>query len=236
MNLDVLVDWSAAPLPPSRRPSWLVLEPPPSAPARELLDDGAAAVAPPGEGDSDPPPASVEEEEPPRVEAILPPPSDRPLAVCAPPEPEASEECEALRAALVHAISAGVRARRHALVAAERDLVELATAMARQIIARELATAPALVVSWAREGVAALGQQDQVVVAVAPDVAALVPADAWASALDGLATLVVDRSLPPQGCEVRGRYGRVDVGVEARLASVIDALGGPRPVAPEEAP
>lgn len=234
MDPDVLVDWSAPPLPPSRRPSWLVLAPPPDAPATDLLDDGAAR--PPSQAlESDPPPPSSVEEPAPR-ETVLPPPSDRLIAVGAPPEPEASEECEALRAALVQAISAGVKARRHALAAAERDLVELATAIARQIIARELAAAPALIASWAREGVAALGQQDQVVVAVAPDVAELVPAGAWASALDGLAALVVDRGLPPRGCEVRGRYGRVDVGVEARLASVIDALGVAHPLATEEAP
>jgi flagellar biosynthesis/type III secretory pathway protein FliH len=149
----------------------------------------------------------------------LSPPSRRAVPFGA-PDPA---EIERLHAALIEAIAVGLRARREALAAAERDLVHLALAIAGKVVGREIAADPAVLAGWAREGIAALGEQDRLTVAISPDLAARLPPEAWAQALDGLAP-VVDRALPPGGCEVRGAYGRVDAGLGPRLASVAEAL------------
>jgi hypothetical protein len=140
------------------------------------------------------------------------------------PEPHAAI-LEALRGALTLAVADAARARRDALAASEADLVALAAAVAQQIVGREIRLDPGLIAAWAREGVAALGEQDEVVVAIAPDLAELVPAATWAAALPGSAAPVIDPSLPPSGCEIRGRYGRVDASVNARISAVLAALG-----------
>jgi hypothetical protein len=141
------------------------------------------------------------------------------------PEPHAAI-LEALRRALTLAVADAARARRDALAASEADLVALAAAVAQQIVGREIRLDPGLIAGWAREGVAALGEQDEVVVAIAPDLAELVPAATWSAALPGSAAPVIDPSLPPSGCEIRGRYGRVDAGVNARIGAVLAALEG----------
>lgn len=218
-------DWCAHPgtLPPVSLPGWMALpqlEPPHE--AAELAPPASAVVPviPPEE----PAPASrrspswtaANEGGPP---SSLPAPSRRGIPFAG-PDPA---EIEHLHAALIEAIAVGLRARREALVAAERDLVHLALAIAGKVVGREIAADPAVLAGWAREGIAALGEQDRLTVAISSDLAARLPPEAWAQALDGIAP-VVDRTLPPGACEVRGAYGRIDAGLGPRLASVAEAL------------
>lgn len=154
-------------------------------------------------------------------------PPSMPVRISTLPEPHPEPHAailEALRGALTLAVADAARARRDALAASEADLVALAAAMVQQIVGREIRLDPGLIAGWAREGIAALGEQDQVVVAIAPNLAELVPAATWAAALPGSTLPVVDPSLPVSGCEIRGRYGRVDAGVSARIAAVIAGL------------
>jgi flagellar assembly protein FliH len=151
------------------------------------------------------------------------------------PAPAAlTEEIEKLHAALIDAIAVGLRARREALAAAERDLVHLALAIAGKVVGREVACDPSIVTAWARQGIAALGERDHVTVAISPDLAQRIPPATWAQALDG-AEPVVDPALPPGTCEVRGAYGRVDAGLASRLSSVAEALEDGLPAQGEEA-
>ena len=83
------------------------------------------------------------------------------------------------------------------LEASEPQLVKLAMAVAGRVVGRELQTDPTLVASWAREAVELFVTREGLVVSVAPDLASLVPADAWANALATPHTLVVDPSRAP---------------------------------------
>ena len=223
---DVPAEWceQSSSSPPVSLPSWL--KPPPGTPS-EAPAPPSAIVTPP----TMPPPAPLPVSAPP---ASLPrpwpvaneggppsvsTPSRRSVAVVG-PDPA---EIEKLHAALIEAIAVGVRARREALAASERDLVHLALAIAGKVVGRELASDPAVIAAWAREGIAALGEQDQIVVAISPDLAERLPLEQWTRALEG-ASVVIDRTLPTGGCEVRGSYGRVDAGLAPRLAAVAETL------------
>lgn len=179
---------------------------------------------------------------PAEAHAAEPPPAPPPAAVESPPpltEPEhdtdaapASErytppwevEIASLRVALATVTAQLAHARREVLEASERELVTLAVAVAERIVGRELATDPSLVARWAKEGLDALVGDDAPIVAVAPDVAQRVPAETWAEALGGV-PMVVDASLAPGGCEVRGRLSRVDESAASRLTAITAALG-----------
>lgn len=151
-------------------------------------------------------------------------PSLRPLVSMMPSQPPGPDahEVAALRASLDAALAAASKARQDILESSERDLVDLALMVASRVVGRELRTDPTLVSAWVREGVAGLVAEDDVSVTVSPDVAGSLGEGA------GLGyRLAVDPSLRPLSCVVRGRYGRVDVGAEARLRLLAEALGVP---------
>ncbi len=130
-----------------------------------------------------------------------------------------------LREVVENAGEAVQAARRQALETSEESLVRLATAIARRIVARELAIDPSLVRGWIREGIAALGAEDRVEVRVAPDLAAHI------GTLDNEivgrteADVVVDPTLEGTQIAIVGRYGHVDASFDARFAAVQSALG-----------
>jgi flagellar assembly protein FliH len=116
------------------------------------------------------------------------------------------------------------RLRRDVLDSSEAELVRLALAIAERIVGRELAVDPELVVAWAKESIQTLGAGDDVVIALAPDVAASLPEGAWAD-LDGTATVRTDSLLSEGSLEVRSPEGRVAAGAQARKDAVAEALG-----------
>jgi flagellar biosynthesis/type III secretory pathway protein FliH len=110
------------------------------------------------------------------------------------------------------------------LEASEPQLVELAMAVAGRVVGRELQTDPTLVASWAREAVELFVTREGLVVSVAPDLASLVPPEAWANALATPHTLVVDPSRAPGSASVQAGAAEAGVGVVERMASVREAL------------
>jgi flagellar biosynthesis/type III secretory pathway protein FliH len=114
--------------------------------------------------------------------------------------------------------------RERVLAASEPELVRLACAVAGRVVGRELRADPALVVSWAREAVAALDGHEAATVVLAPDVEAAVPAEAWARSLGADHAITVDPTLPPGAVSVRSGASTVDVGAAARLAAVTGDL------------
>ncbi|MDX1500540.1 MAG: flagellar assembly protein FliH [Woeseiaceae bacterium] len=109
----------------------------------------------------------------------------------------------------------------------EKQLVELAMAVAQQLFRREIRTEPAHVVGVVREAIGLLPVASRnVQVHLHPDDAALVrellaPADgepAW--------TLVEDPLLARGGCRVTTENSQIDATAEARLKAVISAVAG----------
>jgi len=102
----------------------------------------------------------------------------------------------------------------------ESEIVRLAVIVAERVVGRELAADPALVHDWLREAIAAVPNQHEIVVAVAPDLASSVPPEAFAEC-----KVMVDSSLRPGTCEVRAGSTVVPVGADERIAAISDALG-----------
>jgi flagellar assembly protein FliH len=120
--------------------------------------------------------------------------------------------------------AAMARLRREVLESSEIELVRLATAIAERVVGRELALAPDLVVDWAKEAIQLLAAKDEVVIALARDVAQQVPAEAW-RALDLGSRVQMDALLAEGSVEVRTAEGAVLSGAAARLNAVSRALG-----------
>ncbi|AKU94708.1 hypothetical protein AKJ09_01372 [Labilithrix luteola] len=107
-------------------------------------------------------------------------------------------------------------------VEAERELVRMSFAIARKIIGRELATSPELLVDWVRNTIEEADLQEDLNIALSPDLATSMARDVWGD----LASLVVsDSTLPPATTELRDGTRAIRVGADERLALVADELG-----------
>ncbi len=108
----------------------------------------------------------------------------------------------------------------------ERQLVELAVTIARQVIAHEIAMDPGLLLGLAREGIKALDEKDKIVVKFG----AALDDDIVMEFTETLrrdaprCEVQIDPSLGPRECIVETELGRVDESVETRLYHVLEAL------------
>ncbi|MBX3209356.1 MAG: hypothetical protein KF764_30265 [Labilithrix sp.] len=207
----------------SGRPSWIgmprVTPPSPAPPAPR-----APSTPPPSEGVRRPSQSIVA----PSI-APLSRPSGAPSPIIqSGRELELESEVLALREEIARlAVDlASVRAR--VLEESEPEVVRLAVTVAARVVGRELATDPALLAVWIREGLAALPGKEAIV-AVAPDVAAAVLPEVLADA-SGAAKVVVDGALRPGSCELREGATVVPVSARERIAAISDALGIDREV------
>ena len=107
----------------------------------------------------------------------------------------------------------------------EDELVALSVAVARQLVRRELTTAPGEIVPVVREALAALpSSQRNVSVCLHPDDAALVREVLAESAESAAWTLSEDPLLSRGGCRVEAGYSHVDATLETRLQHIATAL------------
>jgi flagellar biosynthesis/type III secretory pathway protein FliH len=100
---------------------------------------------------------------------------------------------------------------------AERELVQLATAVAERVIAREVDAAPELIVGWAREALAGSNLGDSLVIAASSDLEARISSEAWGELAP---RVVTDASLPDTTCELRARGTVITVSSAERLELV----------------
>jgi hypothetical protein len=210
--------WSPEVTVVTRRPSWMARKmstrPPAAIVAPSIHPPEPGPPSPPAPLSTVPPTALAE------VFSIAPEVDLRSSSVIA----QLSDDNAALRAQVAEMASAMARLRRQVLEASEGELVKLSLVIAERVIARELATEPDLVVHWAREAINALAAKDEVVIAVAKDVASDVSAEAW-NDLGVPHQILQDPQLGPGAIEVRTPQGIVAVGSEARLQAVAGALG-----------
>jgi len=128
-------------------------------------------------------------------------------------------------AAFEEAVELLVLERSRVLEQTASQLGELATIIARRVIAHEISLNPHIVAGLVNEGLAALGAHDRVLVRVgrafAESCAALTVrlADRGAPA-----EVRVDPSLPDFGCLVETELGRVDESIESRISTLLQAL------------
>lgn len=199
---------------------WLHSEPPPSARVSRSMEPPPHAESP--TFDSMPP-----SQRPPPPSMRVPPKSiPAPRIANEPTAMELSLQAEiaGLKGALADAVAMAARARREVLVASVPEVVRLATAIAEQAIGDRLDREPAVVARLAREGIDALLATDEIVVAVAPDLAERMTPEVWLLSLEGRAQVVTDPALPPMRCEVRSKVARVAVDPGSRLRAILEAI------------
>lgn len=111
----------------------------------------------------------------------------------------------------------------------ERDLVQLALAVGRQLARRELAVDPAQVIAIVREALAQLpAAAREVRVHLHPEDAAMVRERLSASA-ERVWTVIEDPTLSRGGCVVQSESSRIDSRFESRVAAIAaGALGDER--------
>jgi flagellar assembly protein FliH len=97
---------------------------------------------------------------------------------------------------------------------AESELVKLALAVAERIVGRELATALALVVQWAREVIAGSALGDHFELALSTELASSLDTEAWG---DLAAFVSTDPALEPGTCEIRDEGKVITVDAKTRL-------------------
>jgi hypothetical protein len=144
-------------------------------------------------------------------------------------DPEATHAFE-------QAIELLVAERSRVLEQTASQLGELATIIARRVIAHEISLNPNIVAGLVNEGLSALGAHDRVLVRVG---------SAFAEARANLEQRLADRgahaevrldpSLSEYGCIVETELGRVDESIESRIATLLQALRPESDAPPGEA-
>ncbi len=177
----------------------------------------------PGSSDVVPAPSPSSAEPPQTVRGFF----DELPAFSPPPEPPPTTDALAAIESFVQAAEAlsEIRALRHSRV--ERDLVELAGAIAERVLGRELTIDPSLLAALARDGILALADRENVTVRFSSDT----PDEAKSKLIDAVTTrapgckVVFDRELVAGSCVVESAQGFVDESVTTRLDVVMEQLG-----------
>jgi flagellar assembly protein FliH len=182
-----------------------------------------------------------------------PPASEEPAAVPAPPPVETAqlalverdaferglaqgeavghERTEAMLQQLTQTLQELMALRATMIRQTERQLVQLALAVARRIVHREITLNHDLLVAMARVALDRLGEGARVTIRLNPD-------DHHATGTARLAhlngtnvTVVADPAVAPGGCRVESDLGTLDAGVDAQIQELGRALLGEEPEA-----
>jgi flagellar assembly protein FliH len=164
-------------------------------------------------------------EMPPRTASIPPPSPSTVEAEPAAPGPVQPIVDPEARLAFEEAVELLVAERSRVLEQTASQLGELATIIARRVIAHEISLNPNIVAGLVSEGLAALGAHDRVLVRVG---------SAFDEARANLERRLADRgahaevrldpTMSEYGCVVETELGRVDESIESRIATLLQAL------------
>jgi flagellar assembly protein FliH len=108
----------------------------------------------------------------------------------------------------------------------ERQMVQLALAIARRIVHREVTLDPDLLVAMARVAMERLGETAQVKVRLHPDDYGAAGAARVAQLAGSNVMILADAHLSRGGCRIESDMGILDAGVDAQLAEIARALLG----------
>jgi flagellar assembly protein FliH len=108
----------------------------------------------------------------------------------------------------------------------ERQMVQLALAIARRILHREVSLDPDLLMAMARVALERLGDTARVTVRLHPDDYAAAGASRVAELTSSNVTILGDSRLSRGACRVESDMGLLDIGIDAQLQEVGRALLG----------
>lgn len=113
----------------------------------------------------------------------------------------------------------------------ERQMVELALAVARRILHREVALDHDLLIAIARVALERLGESAQVTVRLNPDDYEAAGAARIAQAASSNVSVIADPRVGRGGCRIDSDMGMLDAGVDAQIQEIARALLGDEAVA-----
>jgi flagellar assembly protein FliH len=144
----------------------------------------------------------------------------------------AAQRGEAMLRRLTETLEALTALRAQMIRQTERQMVQLALAVARRVINREVSLAPDLLIAMARVALDRLGESMAVTVRLHPEEFEATGA-ARAAQLEGSnVTVVADARVGRGGCRVESDLGAIEVGVDAQIQELALALlGDTEPVA-----
>ncbi len=112
----------------------------------------------------------------------------------------------------------------------ERQVVELALAIAGRVLRREVSLDRELLVAMARIALERLGENTSATIRLNPDDYAFIGAQAQVGD-SSLVRVVADPLVSSGGCLVQSDFGLIDVGIDAQLGEMASALGVSMPAA-----
>jgi flagellar assembly protein FliH len=139
---------------------------------------------------------------------------------------QASQRGEAMLYRLMQTIEELTQVRAQMIQQTERQMVQLALAVARRVIHREVSLDPDLLVAMARVALERLGETAQVTVRLHPEDYQAAGAERVAQQAGSNVTVVADAHLSRGGCRIESDMGMLDAGVDAQLQEIARALLG----------
>lgn len=115
----------------------------------------------------------------------------------------------------------------------ERQMVQLALAVARRVVHREVSLDHDLLIAMARVALDRLGESAQVTVRLHPDDYDATGAARVANPIGTNVTVMADPRVARGGCRVESDLGTLDAGVDAQIQELARALLGDEPVQPD---
>lgn len=138
----------------------------------------------------------------------------------------ASQRAEAMVQRLTETLSELTQLRAQLIHQTERQMVELALAVARRVVHREVSIDPDLLVAMARVALERLGEAGQITVRLNPDDFQMVGAERTAGMNGSHVAVVADARIPRGGCRVESEMGILDAGIDAQIHEIAQALLG----------
>jgi len=136
------------------------------------------------------------------------------------------QETGALAKKLAAALDDLVRAREQMIRHTEKQMVQLALAVARRVVHREVTVDPTAMLTMMRVALERVSDAARVTVRLNPaDHQAVMAALADAPGSDQI-SMTADGRVPRGGCKVESEYGDIDAGVDAQIQEIARALLG----------
>jgi len=138
----------------------------------------------------------------------------------------AAQRAEAILRRLTQTLDELTTLRAKMIHQTERQMVQLALAVARRIVHREVSLDQDLLIAVARVALDRLGDSAQVTIRLHPEEYEATGAARVAQLTSANVTVVPDARIPRGGCRVESNVGSLDAGVDAQLQEIAHALLG----------
>ncbi len=137
-----------------------------------------------------------------------------------------NQRAEAMLGRLTETLQELTQLRAKMIHQTERQMVELALAVARRVTHREVSLDPDLLVAMARVALERLGEAATITVRLNPDDFRMAGAGGVAQLAASNVTVVADGRIARGGCRIESEMGIIDAGIDAQIQEIAQALLG----------